>query len=347
MKARPRKYGYEGACKSTRSVQIILFSLFSVVLTLNCGSERITGPKEVLNWKVYTTADGLSHNAISDIAIDKQDRIWVATLWTINVFDGVKWDTIDASDGLPYENARVLHFDHQGNLWIGSGGNGNGLVKYDGTKFTLFTTADGLSDNRILSIGSQSDGTIWVGTVFGGVCRFDGTQWQCFNDTTYLGSSEVWSTFVENDSSIWFGNQDGVSRYDGKTWIKYLGFYSDTFPNGWHYPKDVYSIGFDHQGRGWFGFSRGVYEYSNGEFHLTILDNYNNVTISDIAADSKGKVWFSSFTRGAYCFDAGVWTNYSLADGMPSTWASSVAVDSKGNIWFGTEEGLVKLQVTQ
>lgn len=331
--------------KITRTViiKILAITYFLLLLViLECKSDRILNPKGNLDWKTYTTADGLSYNLIYDLAVDSLDRIWIATLKGINVFDGVKWDTIDASDGLIFDNARVLHFDRQGNLWIGYGGNGNGLVKYDGTSFTRYTTADGLSDNSIESIASQSDGTIWVGTDAGGACKFDGNNWVCF-DTNYVNFWQVWSVYVQNDSSIWFGTADGVTHYDGKSWTKYLRIF-ETEPNplGYYY-KQITAIGFDSRNTGWFGFAYGVYKYCNGEFHIDMIDYSEYVTISDIAEDKQGRVWLSSYAKGVYCNWNGTWYNYSVGQGLPDTYVTSVEVDSKGDVWFGTGEGLTRL----
>ena len=328
--------------KKFRFTQITL--LVAMILSMiNCDTKNVLGPEETLEFTVYTTADGLNYDLIYDIAIDSLDRIWIATWWGINVFDGQKWDTIDASDGLPYENARVLHFDHQGNLWIGSGGNGNGLVKFDGTTFTHYTTSDGLSDNSIESIGSQPDGTIWVGTSSGGACKFDGIQWFCY-DTNYVNWYQVLSIYAESDSSVWFGTSDGVTHFDGKSWAKYF-FREDTAPNGLHYPKVIWAIDFDQRGTGWFGFPQGIYMYCGREFHIKTFGDFESVGISDITDDDIGNVWFSSYSKGTYRYHNGMWTNYSTEAGLPTTWVSSVEVDSRGGIWFGTQEGLVKLTV--
>ncbi len=317
---------------------LIAFIFFSGV-NLSCNSDRVLNPIQNLEWKTYTTADGLSYNLIYDLAIDSLDRIWIATLKGINVFDGVKWDTIDASDGLLFDNARVLHFDGQGNLWIGYAGNGNGLVKYDGATFTRYTTADGLSDNRIEGIGSQPNGAIWVGTVFGGTCKFEGNQWTCY-DTQYVNDNYVYSIFCENDSSVWFGTSDGVTHYDGNNWNKYLRISDNVEPEQWY--KQIGAIAFDSYGVGWFGFFAGVYRYSSGKFKF--IDELELAGISDIAIDKSGRVWFSSYSKGVYCYWNGGWSNFSVADGLPDSWVSSVAIDSKGNIWFGTGNGLTTLQ---
>ncbi len=314
---------------------LIIFIFFSVV-NLSCNSDRVLNPIQNLEWKTYTTADGLVRNLIFDLAVDSLDRVWIGTLAGINVFDGVTFDTIDASDGLPFKNVKVLHFDNQHNLWFGSGG---GLAKFDGSVFTVYTESDGLSDNWIEGIGSQPNGTIWVGTFFGGACYFDGSQWTCY-DTQYVNHLSVLSVLAESDSSVWFGTADGVTHYDGTNWNKYLRVSDNVEPEQWY--KQIEAIAFDSYGVRWFGFFAGVYRYSSGKFKF--VDELKLAGISDIAIDKSGRVWFTSYSEGVYCYWNGGWSNFTVADGLPDNYVTSVAIDSKGNIWFGTGNGLTTLQ---
>ncbi|EQB62787.1 MAG: Two-component system sensor histidine kinase [candidate division Zixibacteria bacterium RBG-1] len=334
-----------GRPEADHQVFIFIVCIFFSLAILGCDSNRILNPEEKLEWKTYTTADGLSYNIVDDLAVDSRDRIWIATFRGINVFDGVKWDTLNSSDGLPFEYAEVLHFDKQGNLWIGKRANGNGLIKYDGTTVTTFTTADGLSDNNIQSIASQDDGTIWVGTFYGGVCRYDGIKWVCF-DTQYVNHRTVYSIYVENDRSIWFSTADGVTHYDGLKWTKYLRrFETEPNPLGYYYFKQIHSIGFDRLYVGWFGFNYGVYKYEYGVFKIIKFDDYEYVTVNDVSVDSLSGVWFTTYSRGIYYYRNGAWNNYTVGDGLPDNYVTSVVVDSKGVIWFGTGEGLTRLQL--
>src|SRR5689334_13522212 len=58
--------------------------------------------------------------------------------------------------------------DRTGFLWVGTP---NGLYRYDGRHFRLFTAADGLPSMQITTRAETSDGTFWVGTVRGVVRR--------------------------------------------------------------------------------------------------------------------------------------------------------------------------------
>ncbi len=64
-------------------------------------------------------------------------------------------------EGLQNLSVQVVLQERAGFLWAGTQ---NGLYRYDGNRFTAFSTADGLPGTRIESLHESADGTLWVGT---------------------------------------------------------------------------------------------------------------------------------------------------------------------------------------
>ncbi len=84
----------------------------------------------------------------------------------------------------------------------------------------------------------------------------------------------------------------------------------------------------------------------NGSTALTTDSNTTSYGPGDIVqclmVDRKGNVWIGgSGGEGVYSFSpvTGMFTNYTVKDGLCSTEVGSIFEDSKGIIWFGTEEG--------
>ena len=50
-----------------------------------------------------------------------------------------------------------------------------GNVLFDGKKFNVLTTKDGLYANNVFSLAQAEDGSLWVGS-FGGVARLVGLR---------------------------------------------------------------------------------------------------------------------------------------------------------------------------
>jgi len=67
--------------------------------------------------------------------------------------------TYTAEDGLVSNPVRRIYQDKKGFIWIGTW---QGLSKYDGHKFTNYTTVNGLSDNMINDMYESPDGKLYV-----------------------------------------------------------------------------------------------------------------------------------------------------------------------------------------
>lgn len=62
------------------------------------------------------------------------------------------------ANGFPGNYAYGVFEDHQGYLWITTE---NGLARYNGYEFKLFTTRDGLPDNEAFSVNEDATGRLW------------------------------------------------------------------------------------------------------------------------------------------------------------------------------------------
>ena len=91
----------------------------------------------------------------------------------------------DAGSGLPQPYVYSLEQDESGYLWIGTG---DGLAKYDGYAFQVFSTADSLCDNFITSSSISPAGS-WFGHLNGGISQYrDGTFIKILDGNTGAGS---------------------------------------------------------------------------------------------------------------------------------------------------------------
>ena len=63
----------------------------------------------------------------STIIVDSAGLVWVGTYVGISTFDGVNWDVIGASGGLPDKNVYAIAIDKNNTKWIGT--NRYGLVR--------------------------------------------------------------------------------------------------------------------------------------------------------------------------------------------------------------------------
>src|SRR5688572_33409244 len=78
------------------------------------------------------------------------------------------WQT---EQGLPQNAVFCLAQDRDGFLWLGTE---NGLVRFDGVRFEVFTEISdpAVPQNFTSSLLSASDGTLWCGTRTGGLFAY-------------------------------------------------------------------------------------------------------------------------------------------------------------------------------
>ncbi|TAK06493.1 MAG: hypothetical protein EPO39_08745 [Candidatus Manganitrophaceae bacterium] len=102
-------------------------------------------------------------NFVLDIAVDRENNIWVGT-WGAGLsrFDGKRWTSYTAGSGTIGGNyVHAVEIDSKGILWAGTD---RGVSRFDGKNWKSYTTADGLQDNNVFSIAFDAQGNKWFGT---------------------------------------------------------------------------------------------------------------------------------------------------------------------------------------
>ena len=79
--------------------------------------------------KFYGIADGLIDNNITDLLLDRDENLWIATANGLSHFDGSTFRTFTTEDGLPSNRTHCLFEDARGHLWIGTD---RAVAQYDG-----------------------------------------------------------------------------------------------------------------------------------------------------------------------------------------------------------------------
>ena len=238
--------------------------------------------------------------------------------------------------------------------WFGS--DGQGVYRYDGKVLVRFTTAHGLSSNRVRGIQEDGAGNIYVCGEPGGVSRFDGRS---FSRLSAVDSTR--SEWKLGPDDLWFpGGQDSgvVYRWDG-TWLHTLAFPKtqageahiaatprSKFPNAQYSPYDVYTIFEDSEGHLWFGTAiLGACRYDGKSFAWIGHGENGSFGVRSIVEDQDGKFWLSN-TLNRFAEDpdaaadpdaprfrkeAGIAT-----EGDPFSVFMSIVRDEDGVLWMAT-----------
>lgn len=248
--------------------------------TAGLSSEFVTALYQSVDGSIWIgTADGLnrlqrhkitpyrfgnSHpqNAVTAIAGDKGDTLWLGTTDGLKEFrNGKIIRSYGVKDGLPGNEVRALFRDHDGDLWIGTAGEGltrlshGKLTKESGLANTAinsitqdhegniwFATARGLSrlKNGVFTpydlphdpkkdfqgatcIYEDSEHVLWIGSDGGGLSRLkEGHLDSYFQTNDALLSGTIWSILEDNAGWLWMTSRFGLYRWN-KTNLNDLG----------------------------------------------------------------------------------------------------------------------------
>jgi ligand-binding sensor domain-containing protein len=242
---------------STANSQILSNSVTAVEAT-NDGSiiigtsNGVTVRNAAGVWSSYkdpavTTMD------INSVKVTADGLLWVGTEGEgFYIADASGYEKVTLSG---IESVNAIEEDTKDNVWLGTN---NGLIKWDGTNLTQYTTADGLPDNDISALFFDSKQKLWIGT-FGSkvVSWLDNSGIHTLSLLNGIEGNVVWDICEDKKGDIWFATYtDGVIRYDGvvpHSYKEYNAFYED----------NVNCITKDNDGNMWFGLaSKGLVKYT-------------------------------------------------------------------------------------
>ena len=201
-----------------------------------------------------------------------------------------------------------------GEIWAGTS---HGVYRCDleTGEMERYTISDGLGNNAVRNITSDSNGNIWVTCYTDGVCKFDGTEWQLFTVNDGLISNEVITLVADKHDGIWVSAYWGVSYYDGIEWEAFTSLDPDAMVVGGENPNNPDAV---------------------------LLEDVDLGAADVIFIDSRDMVWFSNRHDGVTCFDAEHWTLFSSENGVEARSVSAITEDADGNLWFGSLSGIMK-----
>lgn len=297
----------------------------------------------------FDEKSGLIDSRNKDILING-DKVWIATLHGINVYDPSKaytgerkLDTLKI-DGKPYlDGVYRFYKDINDAIWVG---NTRGVDKISNNKVRRFTPANGLCNARIYGIIQDREGNMWFGSFTGGVSQYRNDLFINFNEKHGLSNNTVMSFLKDSKDNMWIGSWGGgVSKIDFNHFretgeIVVLGNYgSKKEESGVNH---TWTMCEDKKGNVWFGTSGGgVTMYDGKNFKLYHLKSgLHGVRIPSMVCDKKGNVWIAH-ENGLDKFDGKSFSYYGPEQGFFGG-VGAIYEDNLGTLWFGSSDKITK-----
>lgn len=129
------------------------------------------------------------------------------------------------NDGLPSNHIYRCIEDNKGFLWVATDA---GIARFDGRKFQVFGTAQGLADNEVLSVVKEKNGRLWVNLFRQGPSYFD----QILNrfvsimpDTNATGifGTSLMDLFILPGGGVQYSNENGSFIFKNKKLVNLKG----------------------------------------------------------------------------------------------------------------------------
>jgi ligand-binding sensor domain-containing protein/signal transduction histidine kinase len=174
----------------------------------------------------YWTSNSVQNFAVSSqqsawtVLADRRQQIWVGTL-----DEGLF--RFQTNHFIPAPGAEILgpqifalFESRDGQLWAGTQ---NGLANWDGRRWKLFTTADGLSENVVRAIAEDADGNFWIGTENHGLNFFKDGKFISYAATENgLPGDDISCLLMDYGGTLWVGTfGHGLASFRHGKWTRY------------------------------------------------------------------------------------------------------------------------------
>lgn len=233
-----------------------------------------------------------------------------------------------------------------GYIWLGTR---NGLVRFDGVKFTAWTPPAGqtLPGRSVSALLGTSDGSLWIGTT-SGIGRLKDNQITNYSSQPSTGG--IGKIIEDESGTVWF------TRYrisDGKGSL--CQFKDNEFrcfgkDDGFPF-SDALGLAKDGMGNIWIS-SAGIVRWtpeSSDVYLAEELKRTGGIGAIDIVADDSGKVWVSldgvGADLGVRYYSDGKWSSLTVPGfNGAETRAGTLFLDRHNALWVGTEtDGLYRI----
>jgi len=313
----------------------------------DAGNVWIGGSPSIYMYDGHTLSEALdktaSRNTVTSLSEDRRHRIWAATgdgLYRLHAQER----TLEPVHRTGLILMTALLEDGQGNLWGGTETKGVVRIAQDGSPppgFSSFDFRAGLTDDSVLSMLEDNEGTIWIGTS-SGLDQLRDTRLTTFTTREVLPSNRAKSAIAMRDGAVEAFTDSGglasirngvVTPFDQNRKLPYLA---------------GAAMFASRDGSLWLGTYRALNRIQGDKVtSYTGGGHFYDHFVSAIAEDDESLIVTNAESR-AFRFKDGKVSPFLV--GGKSTPVTNAGVytftiynDPAGTLWFGTSNGLFKV----
>ncbi len=343
-------------------------------IATNAGNESIGGinyfdRKNNKFTNYYTcAADSLQANeGISDILIDSEGVLWVATGFEgLKQFDkGTKTfksfsHDPDDTQTISSNNVTKIFEDSKKNFWVTTRDAGFCRMDRNTGTFTRFKNEEGVDNslpgNTVLAINEDAEGNLWIGTDNNGISVFNPDNGTFYNynhdpaNLSGLNNKSIYSIMKDTHDNMWLGTfSGGINLYnkEANRFVHYNA--SKTGLN----KATIFNISEDCEGNILLATDGGgvnIFDRKSGKYKYMMHEpgNPNSICGNNVLCvleDSKHNFWIGTWGDGVTMYNKtnNTYKHFKNIRNDPTSLSGNNAwtifEDSKQNIWIGTYWG--------
>ena len=289
------------------------------------------------DWRMVTTANGLSRYDISELFVDREGSLWIGVVGhgLMRWVGQDQWEAYTAANGLSDDIIWATLRDQAGRLWIGTESGLDYLPA--GANSPKTWLAPGILTARSVSLAESTDGAVWMGSAAGNLVRIDpktlaGKQWKV---------PEVFRVLSDGGDRVWVATDSGLFVVDAAAADRSPRLVEDA---GIAHPHQRFTdLSLDKKNRLWAATDKGLYRLDQSGWHA-IDPGLSGVTPTEIAADNNGNLWasgaFPGVMRLRIANNRVVESEHIVRPHLLSEQVVSLLVDPRGWLWVGQDAGL-------
>ncbi len=172
--------------------------------------------------------------------------------------------------------------DRDGNLWVGSVG--QGLFRIRGDRVEHYGRADGLSNDNVDALFEDKEGILWAATP-SGIDSFRNPPVTTFSSLEGLGMDLAMGVLASRDGTIWVANGNSLDHIAGET--------VTSIRQGHGLPgEQATAMLEDSAGNFWVGVDDELYLLKNGHFQRVPGPHHKSLgMVFGLVEDREGNIW--------------------------------------------------------
>ena len=278
---------------------------------------------------------------MGDLTFDAAGKAWMSSGVGLLTLDAGKVRTVWSTQNAPWPTNFVRDFgwDSHGNLWVALGDVATvrgGVARYDGTKWKVWTTANGLPWkapwDQVTALEIDAQDRVWIGSPVMGGAMYDGTKWKALGKGSGTWVQDI---VIAPNGTPWYAFEgQGITTWSGTGWVDRTGDFGY---------QDVSRVSIDHNGRVWIATYDGRilrWSGSGSTWDLSYDVPSLGSHVYALEFDSHNQPYVGGIGGLDVRHHDGTWTVYNVQNtALPSRWVDHVMVDASGRGWFSTSGG--------